>query len=56
VAVPKRRMSRSSTRHRRSSWKARLPDLVPVVVDGRRLMVPRRLARAYERGLVAPDT
>jgi large subunit ribosomal protein L32 len=28
VAVPKRRMSRSNTRHRRSQWKASVPALV----------------------------
>ncbi|MCP2261966.1 large subunit ribosomal protein L32 [Streptoalloteichus tenebrarius] len=54
MAVPKRRMSRSNTRHRRARWKASAPDLVPVRVDGRWLMVPRRLVRAVERGLVPP--
>ncbi|SHG58055.1 50S ribosomal protein L32 [Streptoalloteichus hindustanus] len=54
MAVPKRRTSRSNTRHRRSRWKAAAPDLVPVVVSGRRVVVPRRLARAVERGLVPP--
>src|SRR6478736_766398 len=28
VAVPKRKMSRSNTRHRRSQWKATVPVLV----------------------------
>ena len=28
MAVPKRRMSRSNTRHRRSQWKATVPTLV----------------------------
>jgi large subunit ribosomal protein L32 len=28
VAVPKRKMSRSNTRHRRSQWKAAAPHLV----------------------------
>jgi len=28
VAVPKRKMSRSNTRHRRSQWKATAPALV----------------------------
>jgi large subunit ribosomal protein L32 len=28
VAVPKRKMSRSNTRSRRSQWKARVPALV----------------------------
>ncbi|MEU4835169.1 50S ribosomal protein L32 [Streptosporangium sp. NPDC023615] len=54
MAVPKRKMSRSNTRHRRSRWKAVAPDLVPITVDGRELLVPRPLVRAYRRGLLAP--
>lgn len=54
MAVPKRRTSRSNTRSRRSQWKATVPDLVPIVVDSRRLLVPRRLVRAYQRGLIDP--
>lgn len=52
MAVPKRRTSRSNTRHRRSQWKATAPDLVPISVDGEVHHVPRRLLRAIERGLV----
>ncbi|MER7506149.1 50S ribosomal protein L32 [Nonomuraea pusilla] len=55
MAVPKRRTSRSNTRRRRSQWKATAPDLVPVSVNGRRLLVPRRLVRAYQRGLIAVE-
>ncbi|MGV9835398.1 50S ribosomal protein L32 [Nocardia niigatensis] len=54
MAVPKRRMSRSNTRSRRSQWKATPPDLVPVVVGGVEYRVPRRIARAVERGLIDP--
>jgi len=54
VAVPKRKMSRSSTRARRSQWKAVATPLVPVVVRGEAHLVPRRLVRAVERGLVDP--
>ncbi len=50
MAVPKRKVSRSNTRHRRSQWKAKAPDLVPVVVDGRRRLIPRRLIAAAKRG------
>lgn len=49
MAVPKRKTSRSNTRHRRSRWKATAPDLVPIVVDGERRLVPRALVR-YFRG------
>jgi large subunit ribosomal protein L32 len=53
MAVPKRKTSRSNTRHRRAQWKAQAPDLVPVTtLDGRKLMVPRRLVTAYRRGLL----
>jgi large subunit ribosomal protein L32 len=54
MAVPKRKTSRSNTRHRRSQWKASVPDLVPISVNGRELLVPRRLVRAYQRGLITP--
>lgn len=52
MAVPKRRMSRANTHARRSQWKATPPDLIPVKVDGVVRMVPRRLARAVQRGLI----
>jgi len=35
VAVPKRKMSRSNTRSRRSQWKASAPTLVKTVENGR---------------------
>lgn len=54
MAVPKRRTSRSNTRHRRSQWKASAPDLVPVVVAGETYRVPRSLVRAVQRGYVDP--
>ncbi|GLW05931.1 50S ribosomal protein L32-2 [Microtetraspora sp. NBRC 13810] len=54
MAVPKGRTSRSNTRSRRARWKAARPGLVPVTVDGRELPVPRRLVRAYRRGLLTP--
>ncbi|MET8681442.1 50S ribosomal protein L32 [Streptomyces sp. NPDC004647] len=55
MAVPKRKMSRSNTRHRRAQWKASTPDLVPIVIDGSEYTVPRRLVRAYQRGLIHPE-
>ncbi|MBS9373556.1 50S ribosomal protein L32 [Rhodococcus sp. B50] len=54
MAVPKRRKSRSNTRHRRSQWTASVPDLVPVTVDGTTVKVPRRLVRAVLSGDVDP--
>ena len=54
MAVPKRKMSRSNTRHRRAQWKASAPRLVPITVEGREHLVPQRLVRAYQRGLIAP--
>lgn len=51
MAVPKRKKSRARTRMRRSQWKAEAVDLVPVASPaGERIMVPRRLVRAVERG------
>lgn len=52
MAVPKRRLSRSNTRHRRSHWKTKPIDLVPVEVDGATYVVPRRLVRAVHRGYI----
>ncbi|KEI43392.1 50S ribosomal protein L32 [Saccharopolyspora rectivirgula] len=49
MAVPKHRTSRSRTRHRRARWKATAPDLVPIVVDGERMLVPRRLVQHFHR-------
>lgn len=56
MAVPKRRTSRSNTRHRRAQWRATAPDLVPVTIDGRTHRVPRRLIGAVMDGLVDPTT
>ncbi|MFC5287045.1 50S ribosomal protein L32 [Actinokineospora guangxiensis] len=53
MAVPKRKKSRSTTRHRRAQWKATAPELVEVrTPDGTRVRVPRRLAAAARRGLL----
>lgn len=54
MAVPKRKMSRSTTRHRRSNWKAATVDLVSIRLQGREFRVPRALVKAYQRGLIAP--
>ncbi|MEU8514056.1 50S ribosomal protein L32 [Kitasatospora sp. NPDC048722] len=55
MAVPKRKTSRSNTRHRRARWKASAPKLVPITVNGRELLVPQHLVPAYRRGLVDPE-
>ena len=57
MAVPKRKMSRSNTRHRRAQWAGgvQTPQLSTVTVGGRTLTVPRRLAKAYQRGLLQPE-
>jgi large subunit ribosomal protein L32 len=47
MAVPKRGKSRSTTRARRSQWKAAAVDLVPIKVDGVTKLVPRRLIRHF---------
>lgn len=55
MAVPKRKTSRSNTRHRRAQWKAQAPDLVPITVDGTSHLVPKRLFAAHRRGLLHPE-
>ncbi|MEU6019448.1 50S ribosomal protein L32 [Streptomyces sp. NPDC047515] len=55
MAVPKRKMSRSNTRHRRAQWRASTPALVPATVDGSTYLVPQHLRKAYERGLLRPE-
>jgi len=49
MAVPKGKLSRSRTRHRRARWRATRPELVPVVAGGIRQLVPRRLLRHVHR-------
>lgn len=55
MAVPKFKMSRARTRSRRANWKASNADLQQVTVRGRTAAVPRRLAKAYQRGLLQID-
>lgn len=52
MAVPKRKMSRANTRTRRSSWKTDLTGLDNIKVAGREVRIPRRLAKAYKKGLL----
>ena len=52
MAVPKRKMSRSNTRSRRSQWKYQPTALVKVRIGGREVAIPRRLSKAYATGLV----
>jgi large subunit ribosomal protein L32 len=56
MAVPKGKMSRSRTRHRRSHWTAKPTTLIPVTVGGLQYLVPRRLVRAVQRGYIDPTT
>lgn len=55
MAVPKRKMSRSNTRARRSQWKTTETPLVPTRVDGQTVQIPRRLVKAAQRGLISVD-
>ena len=55
MAVPKRRMSRSNTRSRRSQWKATPTELVTVNHAGHKHKVPRRLLKAARLGLLDLD-
>lgn len=55
MATPKRKMSRSNTRHRRSQWKAENVTLQEVKVDGVPQRMPRRLVKAAQLGLIDLD-
>lgn len=55
MAVPKRKMSRSNTRSRRSQWKAELTELQSVRIQGREIRIPRKLVKAYQQGLLELD-
>ncbi|MBU6144187.1 MAG: ribosomal protein [Actinomycetota bacterium] len=48
MPVPKRRMSRSNTRHRRSAWVANNTQLVKSVVNGKTVYSLPHRARAVE--------
>ena len=48
MAVPKRKMSRSNTRHRRSAWKATAPTLVKTVENGKTVYSLPHRARVDE--------
>ncbi|NBT47199.1 MAG: 50S ribosomal protein L32 [Actinobacteria bacterium] len=48
MPVPKRRMSRSNTRHRRSAWVANNTQLVKTVVNGKTVYSLPHRARAVE--------
>ena len=55
MAVPKRKMSRSNTRSRRSQWKAEMTNLQSFRIQGREVRIPRKLQKAYEQGLLDVD-
>ena len=48
MAVPKRKMSRSNTRHRRSAWTAVAPKLVKTEENGRTVYSLAHRARVVE--------
>jgi len=48
MPVPKRRLSRSNTRHRRSAWIANNTQLVKTVVNGKTVYSLPHRARAVE--------
>ena len=54
MAVPKRKMSRSNTRHSRSAWKAELPTLVKSVENGKTVYSLPHRARVVEDSAGTP--
>ncbi|MGO1992035.1 MAG: 50S ribosomal protein L32 [Corynebacterium sp.] len=55
MAVPKRRLSRANTHHRRSNWKSDNVAPQTAKIDGREVQIPRRLMKAAKLGLVDLD-
>ena len=54
MAVPKRKTSRSNTRHRRSAWKAEVPTLVKSVENGKTVYSLPHRARVVEDSAGTP--
>ena len=54
MAVPKRKMSRSNTRARRSQWKAEVPNLVKTVEGGKTVYSLPHRARVVEDSAGTP--
>ena len=55
MALPKVRTSRANTRTRRSTWKAKAPQLTDVQTsEGETVRVPQNLAAAVRRGYWKP--
>ncbi|CAQ00865.1 50S ribosomal protein L32 [Clavibacter sepedonicus] len=54
MAVPKRKMSRSNTRARRSQWKAEAPTLVKTIENGKVVYSMPHRARVIEDAAGTP--
>ena len=54
MAVPKRKMSRSNTRARRSQWKAEVPKLVKTVEGGKTVYSLPHRAKVVEDSAGTP--
>lgn len=54
MAVPKRKMSRSNTRARRSAWKADVPTLVKTVENGKTVYSLPHRAKVVEDSAGTP--
>ncbi|CAN01402.1 MULTISPECIES: 50S ribosomal protein L32 [Clavibacter] len=54
MAVPKRKMSRSNTRARRSQWKAEAPTLVKTIENGKVVYSMPHRARVVEDAAGTP--
>jgi large subunit ribosomal protein L32 len=54
MAVPKRKMSRSNTRARRSQWKAEVPTLVKTIENGKVVYSLPHRARVVEDSAGTP--
>jgi large subunit ribosomal protein L32 len=54
MAVPKRKTSRSNTRHRRSAWKAEPPTLVKSIENGKTVYSLPHRAKVVEDSAGTP--
>ncbi|CCE75280.1 50S ribosomal protein L32 [Clavibacter nebraskensis] len=54
MAVPKRKMSRSNTRARRSQWKAEAPTLIKTIENGKVVYSMPHRARVIEDAAGTP--
>jgi large subunit ribosomal protein L32 len=51
MVMPDREMLPDPRRGRLRRWREAVPDVVPMVVNGRLMLVPRYMLRAFQRSM-----